>query len=96
MLEGRKLNLGIWMLKPQVNAVCSLYPKNCISCPRSSHFHRRDLVSSRLCVPIERERFSSKECDGPFGWLPRISSIVYRHQEPICTIDMKAFSSAEI
>ncbi|KAJ6402696.1 hypothetical protein OIU84_014742 [Salix udensis] len=40
----------------------------------------------------------SKECDGPFGWLSRISSIVYRQVpffagigNPPGTMDMKAF-----
>lgn len=25
-------------------------PRTCISCPRSSRFHRRNLISTRLCV----------------------------------------------
>ncbi|KAB5561124.1 hypothetical protein DKX38_006081 [Salix brachista] len=67
--------------------------------PKGGHGHhngRGELLTNDLLVSFSHS--PSKECDGPFGWLSRISSIVYRQDpffagigNPPGTMDMKAF-----
>lgn len=44
----RYLSSAYFMCRSMLYAVST--PRTCISCPRSSRFHRRNLVSVRLCV----------------------------------------------